>query len=204
MCMLFLYWKLYLHIRLYPFQYCSSLKSVNFTTLGPYWSARIRSDLVAAHVWLISAGAPDVAGQAVWEAPELRQNARNVKGHILDKSSRTDLIHAVGPSPHCFFWVLQSWLLCCHCYCLVVFRGLPNQAHSFVFYVPFCKSFSWLIALNNLCSFLHLFFPVFCFVPPPLNHPFNPTPSSSQFLLILLILVVFVLEIFLCLTQAVC
>lgn len=184
MCMLFLYWKLYLHIRLYPFQYCSSLKSVNFTTLGPYWSARIRSDLVAAHVWLISAGAPVVAGQAVWEAPELRQNARNVKGHILDKSSRTDLIHAVGPSPHCgFFWVLQSWLLCCHCYCLVVFRGLPNQAHSFVFYVPFCKSFSWLIALNNLCSFLHLFFPVFCFVPPPSTTLLTPPPPRlSSFL----------------------
>lgn len=48
-------------------------------------------------------GAPVVAGQAVWEAPELRQNARNVKGHILDKSSRTDLIHAVGPPRIVFF-----------------------------------------------------------------------------------------------------
>lgn len=136
MCMLFLYWKLYLHIRLYPFQYCSSSKSVNFTTPGPYWSAQIRSDLVAAHVWLVSAGAPVVAGQAVWEAPELRQNARNVKGHILDRWSCTDLIHAVS-LPHIVFFgyyrvgscaaIVTAWW--CSGVCLIKLTASSSMCH---------------------------------------------------------------------------
>lgn len=81
------YWKLYLHMRLYVFSlyrvwYCISSTSVNFTGLGPYLSDRVRWAVPPGSVlrWLVSAGA---AGGSRAEAKHLR----NVKGHILDSRS---------------------------------------------------------------------------------------------------------------------
>lgn len=156
------------------FWYCRST-SVNFTRLGPYLSNGIRFDLVSTLVWLVSAGAAALAGQAVRGSRAETKQVRNVKGHILGRwsliSSQVWAMQWSTPSL-CFLGITQlapvlSLLL------PDGLQGFPNQAHSFIFYVPFCKSFSWLTALNNLFFFfLHLFWPVFFFLF--LFFPHNP------------------------------
>lgn len=65
------YWKLYLHMRLYvshytDFWYCISPTSVNFTGLGPYCHIASAEPYNRGLSWLVSAGAAVMAAPCSW------------------------------------------------------------------------------------------------------------------------------------------
>lgn len=144
-----------------------------YPTLRPYLSDGVR--------WtFLTQFCPQAIGQCMGsgchgagprEIRWLRQNVRNVKGHILGERElqiiprllggarreckSSNIIRDLRRNPPCIdplstplSWVLKSGLHCCHCYYLEVFRGCLIELTALAFFL--CD-----ILLNHSLEWLH-------------------------------------------------
>lgn len=179
------YCKLYLHICFYGFSLYRILILYIVDKCEIY---RTRALFVRSHqVWAVLPrcdwsvqGLQFVTGWAVGGSGAETKHVRNDKGHILGRRScksfldlgrnvrrpistviRGIALHAVSP-PCSYFLGIKEPAPVLPLLLPLSIQGLPRQAHSFIFfYVPFCKSFSWITAL---IVFFSLFDCIFDFI----------------------------------------